>query len=98
MFDAKYKNMDKDNEDKIQSSDKHQLISYLYTLNAAKAGFIYPSRITSKVTPIGKTLQKDCSVGLYPLQIPQEADTFDDFKKQMKESEEKFRNAFLMKV
>ena len=42
VLDTKYKMLNKDN-DKIDGSDKHQIISYVYTLGAKKGGFVYPS-------------------------------------------------------
>ena len=42
VLDTKYKMLNKDN-DKIDGSDKHQIISYVYTLGAKIGGFVYPS-------------------------------------------------------
>lgn len=41
VLDTKYKMLNKDN-DKIDGSDKHQIISYVYTLGAKIGGFVYP--------------------------------------------------------
>ena len=40
VLDAKYKKL---NSSDIDRNDKHQIVSYAYTLNAKIAGFIYPS-------------------------------------------------------
>lgn len=40
VLDAKYKSLN--SNENIDRNDKHQIISYAYTLNAKKAGFIYP--------------------------------------------------------
>ncbi len=46
VLDTKYKRLNKDNKDKdnekIDSNDKHQIISYVYTLGAKIGGFVYP--------------------------------------------------------
>ena len=42
VLDTKYKMLNKNNEE-IDGNDKHQIISYVYTLGAKKGGFVYPS-------------------------------------------------------
>ena len=42
VLDTKYKMLNKNNEE-IDGSDKHQIISYVYTLGAKIGGFVYPS-------------------------------------------------------
>ena len=42
VLDAKYKRLDNYSNENIDRNDKHQIVSYAYTLNAKKAGFIYP--------------------------------------------------------
>ena len=42
VLDAKYKRLDNYSSENIDRNDKHQIVSYAYTLNAKKAGFIYP--------------------------------------------------------
>ena len=41
VLDAKYKGLD-DGIDKIDASDQHQIVSYMYILKARLGGFIYP--------------------------------------------------------
>lgn len=45
VLDAKYKRLNYLDSEKIDRNDKHQIVSYAYTLNAKKAGFIYPVEI-----------------------------------------------------
>ena len=57
-FDAKYKRLDNKDNESIDRNDKHQIVSYAYTLNAKKAGFIYPLEEfnysnENKITKIG---------------------------------------------
>ena len=47
VLDTKYKMLNKDN-DKIDGSDKHQIISYVYTLGAKIGAFIYPIKETKE--------------------------------------------------
>ena len=42
VLDTKYKMLNRNNEE-IDGSDKHQIISYVYTLGAKIGGFVYPS-------------------------------------------------------
>ena len=41
VLDAKYKRLD-DGIDKIEASDQHQIVSYMYILKARLGGFVYP--------------------------------------------------------
>lgn len=83
VLDAKYKNLDnvnKEDGDSIQREDRLQIISYAYTLNAKKAGFIYPleednSTDANKIIKIGVlnnvyNSYADCGIYKYALKIP----------------------------
>ena len=83
VLDAKYKNLDnvnKEDGDSIQREDRLQIISYAYTLNAKKAGFIYPLEEfnysnENKITRIGVLNNAyngyaDCGIYKYALKIP----------------------------
>ncbi|MEI0488675.1 restriction endonuclease [Brachyspira pulli] len=83
VLDAKYKNLDnvnKEDGDSIQREDRLQIISYAYTLNAKKAGFIYPLEElnytdANKITRIGVlnnayNSYADCGIYKYVLKIP----------------------------
>ena len=79
VLDAKYKNLDNKNRednDYINREDRLQIVSYAYTLNAKKAGFIYPTEIDNykENTYIGKLNNKynntDCEIHKYALKIP----------------------------
>ena len=48
VLDAKYKRLDNYSNENIDRNDKHQIVSYAYTLNAKKAGFIYPAEENNK--------------------------------------------------
>ncbi|WP_297246105.1 restriction endonuclease [uncultured Brachyspira sp.] len=84
VLDAKYKKLNYDNNESIDRNDKHQIVSYAYTLNAKKAGFIYPIEIDNyKNTHIGNLNSKynnaNCEIHKYALKIPNQ--NFSNIKK-----------------
>uniref|UniRef100_UPI003F4B7551 McrC family protein n=1 Tax=Brachyspira catarrhinii TaxID=2528966 RepID=UPI003F4B7551 len=98
VLDAKYKRLSYDNES-IDRNDKHQIVSYAYTLNAKKAGFIYPIEIDNykeniyKNTHIGNLNSKynnvNCEIHKYALKIPnQNFSNIKEFAEVMKGIEE----------
>lgn len=99
VLDAKYKRLD--NKKNINRNDKHQIVSYAYTLNAKKAGFIYPLEETNytnkkKIIKIG-VLNNDynsyvnCTIYKYALKIPS-AKSIKDFASSMSIIEEELLN------
>lgn len=48
VLDTKYKRLENKDNDKIDGSDKHQIISYVYTLGAKIGAFIYPIKETKE--------------------------------------------------
>lgn len=73
VLDAKYKKLDKKSNEDIDRNDKHQIVSYAYTLNAKKAGFVYPLEDNSnidKTEKIGILNNADCGIYKYALKIP----------------------------
>ncbi|WP_297203927.1 restriction endonuclease [uncultured Brachyspira sp.] len=79
VLDAKYKRLNYSDSESIDRNDKHQIVSYAYTLNAKKAGFIYPIESNNYKNNfyIGKLNRKynkynnaDCKIYKYALKIP----------------------------
>ncbi|WP_304330899.1 McrC family protein [Brachyspira innocens] len=88
VLDAKYKSLN--SNENIDRNDKHQIISYAYTLNAKKAGFIYPLEEfnysnENKITRIGVLNNvyngySDCGIYKYALKIPSAKLNGEDFQ------------------
>ena len=94
VFDAKYKRLNYSDSESIDRNDKHQIVSYAYTLNAKKAGFIYPVEIDNykEESYIGKLNNKniDCKIHKYALKIPSKklnGDNFNNIKDFIKTME-----------
>lgn len=82
VLDAKYKY-------KIDRNDEHQIISYMYRLKSKIGGFILPSdsealKKSFSLLGYGNDMQ------IHFLEIPQDAQTFSDFSKQIRKNEDKF--------
>ncbi len=97
MLDAKYKKLDNKN---IDRNDKHQIVSYAYTLNAKKAGFVYPINEINNCkenTYIGKLNSKynnaDCEIHKYALKIPSNKEK--EFLEKIYESEENLKKLII---
>lgn len=106
VLDTKYKMLNKDN-DKIDGSDKHQIISYVYTLGAKKGGFVYPSEnkefsfdnIGILNREYNKNILEDYSPSIfkYAFLIPNKKsneenfENINDFKKEIEKSENDFK-------
>ncbi|MEI0567647.1 McrC family protein [Brachyspira pulli] len=93
VLDAKYKRLNYYDNESIDRNDKHQIVSYAYTLNAKKAGFIYPLEEfnysnENKITRIGVlnnayNSYADCGIYKYALKIPStklNGETFQNIK------------------
>ena len=83
VLDAKYKRLNYSDSESIDRNDKHQIVSYAYTLNAKKAGFIYPTEIDNckENSYIGKLNNKniDCEIHKYVLKIPSKKSNGENF-------------------
>ena len=104
VLDAKYKRLD--NKKNINRNDKHQIVSYAYTLNAKKAGFIYPLEEVNytdanKIIKIGVLNNAyngyaDCGIYKYALKIPSTKNnnfkSIKDFASSMSEAEDELSN------
>ena len=106
VLDTKYKMLNRNNEE-IDGSDKHQIISYVYTLGAKKGGFVYPSE--NKELPFdnigilnreyNKNMLEDYSPSIfkYAFLIPNKKsneenfENINDFKKEIEKSEKDFK-------
>lgn len=90
VLDAKYKNLNNKNRE-----DRLQIISYAYTLNAKKAGFIYPLEedVNNKtINNIGKLASLDCDVLIIPFIIPStNFQTIKDFKEAIEKCENELK-------
>ena len=103
VLDAKYKSLN--SNENIDRNDKHQIISYAYTLNAKKAGFIYPiesdnskddgydgyiENLNNKYSNI------NCKIYKYALKIPSAKNnnfkSIKDFASSMSEAEDELSN------
>ena len=106
VLDTKYKMLNKDN-DKIDGRDKHQIISYVYTLGAKIGGFVYPSEnkefsfdnIGILNREYNKNILEDYSPSIfkYAFLIPNKKsneenfENINDFKKEIEKSENDFK-------
>ena len=106
VLDKKYKMLNKYN-DKIDGSDKHQIISYVYTLGAKIGGFVYPSEnkefsfdnIGILNREYNKNILEDYSPSIfkYAFLIPNKKsnkenfENINDFKKEIEKSENDFK-------
>ena len=87
VLDAKYKRLNYSDSESIDRNDKHQIVSYAYTLNAKKAGFIYPTEIDNYKENdggnsfIGNLNNKniDCKIHKYALKIPSKNSNGENF-------------------
>ena len=105
VLDAKYKRLNKDNEE-IDRNDKHQIISYVYTLGAEIGGFIYPcesEEFSCKKEEIGilnNKINHKASICKYAFLISNKNSNKENFKDikefsdEIKKSEEKLKNYF----
>ena len=102
MLDAKYKRLDNYSSENIDRNDKHQIVSYAYTLNAKKAGFIYPIESDNYKDSdyIGNLNNKynntECQIYKYALKIPSAKnnnfENIKDFASSMRVIEEELLN------
>lgn len=107
VLDTKYKRLENKDNEKIDSKDKHQIISYVYTLGAKIGGFVYPSEnkefsfdnIGILNREYNKNILEDYSPSIfkYAFLIPNKKsneenfENINDFKKKIKKSENDFK-------
>jgi 5-methylcytosine-specific restriction endonuclease McrBC regulatory subunit McrC len=86
VLDAKYKSL---NPNEIDRNDIHQIISYMYVLQAKWSGFIYPEKDKNKENSfeIGTLKGYGNSVKLWNIAIPQSEKKYKDFTEMIKENE-----------
>lgn len=82
VLDAKYKY-------EIDRNDVHQIISYMYRLKSKIGGFILPSE-SEALKKSFSLLGYGNDMQVHFLEIPQNAQTFSDFSKQIRKNEDKF--------
>ena len=100
VLDAKYKRLD--NKKNINRNDKHQIVSYAYTLNAKKAGFIYPIesdnyKYDDYIGHLNNEYNNsECKIYKYALKIPSAKnnnfENIKDFASSMRVIEEELLN------
>ena len=102
VLDTKYKMLNKDN-DKIDGSDKHQIISYVYTLGAKIGGFVYPLENEEfgceceEIGTVKNNINHIASIYKYGFLIANKKsneenfNNIKEFAKEIKTSEDKFK-------
>ena len=92
VFDAKYKRY---GNDKIDPSDQHQVVSYMYVLKSDIGGFILPSPTSNNsgkmFNPLGVLNGHGGKMYICRYPIPSACDSFADFTTRMRKVEERFR-------
>ena len=89
VLDAKYKKLEF-TEKGINREDLFQLISYSYILEAEKAGLIFPSIEQSVNREIGKLAGYGAQLKKWSIQIPGQAESYQDFVKRLESFEKVF--------
>ncbi len=92
VLDAKYKHLE--GYDSIDIGDKHQIISYIYTLGAKMGGFVYPDSSGCENDKIGRvknTAILESAVHKFALKIPQNAESLKDFADEMQKGENRLK-------
>lgn len=84
VLDTKYKRLNRDNEN-IDSNDKHQIISYVYTLGAQIGGFVYPCEGNfgcnkETIGTIKNNINHNASICKYAFLISNKNSNKEDFK------------------
>lgn len=105
VLDTKYKRLNKNNEE-IDRNDKHQIISYVYTLGAEIGGFIYPceskefEKIENEIGSINNKINHNASIYKYAFLISNKNSNKEDFNNikefsdEIKKSEEELKKLF----
>lgn len=91
VIDAKYKHYDKAKHPAdVQRDDIHQLVTYMYMTQSQHGAFISPFQKRHEDHVSGALNGYGGDVTLFGINIPTEASSFDDFVKQMEDSEKQF--------
>ena len=89
VLDTKYKKLEF-TEKGINREDLFQLISYSYILKAEQAGLVFPSKEKVVDTEIGKLAGYGALLKKWSIQIPGQAESYEDFVKRIESSEKVF--------
>ena len=89
VLDAKYKKLEF-TEKGINREDLFQLISYSYILKAEQAGLVFPSREKVVDNEIGKLAGYGALLKKWSIQVPGQAESYQDFVRKMETFEKVF--------
>lgn len=89
VLDAKYKKLEF-TEKGINREDLFQLISYSYILEAEQAGLVFPSEDKVVDNEIGKLAGYGAQLKKWSIQIPGQAESYEDFVRRIESSEKVF--------
>ena len=89
VLDAKYKKLEF-TEKGINREDLFQLISYAYILEAEQAGLVFPSKEKVVDNEIGKLAGYGALLKKWSIQVPGQAESYQDFVKKMESFEKIF--------
>ena len=89
VLDAKYKKLEL-TEKGINREDLFQLISYSYILKAEQAGLVFPSEEKVVDNEIGKLAGYGAQLKKWSIQIPRQAESYQDFVKRIESFERVF--------
>lgn len=89
VLDAKYKKLEL-TEKGINREDLFQLISYSYILKAEQAGLVFPSKEKVVDNEIGKLAGYGALLKKWSIQVPGQAESYQDFVRKMESFEKVF--------
>ena len=89
VLDAKYKKLEL-TEKGINREDLFQLISYSYILEAEQAGLVFPSKEKVVDNEIGKLAGYGALLKKWSIQVPGQAESYQDFVRKMESFEKIF--------
>ena len=89
VLDAKYKKLEL-TEKGINREDLFQLISYSYILKAEQAGLVFPSKEKIVDNEIGKLAGYGALLKKWSIQVPGQAESYQDFVRKMESFEKVF--------
>ena len=89
VLDAKYKKLEL-TEKGINREDLFQLISYSYILKAEQAGLVFPSKEKVVDNEIGKLAGYGSLLKKWSIQVPGQAESYQDFVKRLESFEKVF--------
>ena len=89
VLDAKYKKLEL-TEKGINREDLFQLISYSYILKAEQAGLVFPSKEKVVDNEIGKLADHGALLKKWSIQVPGQAEGYQDFVRKMESFEKVF--------